>query len=111
MSGSKKEILKNNGFMPWRWGNEDKLEGYLDADVCKKLIGVNEPCYVAVLLNENEARFIKKIKFEDKVSGHEKQIQIEKIIYGKDKSRLYKNGRLVLIEDIIPLNDIIEILK
>lgn len=104
----KKEVLTDNGFMPWRFGHETKLEGYLDKELCQKLIGVDEKCYVAILLEENEARLITKTNFEEKVSGHEDQINIERIIFGDDKSKLYKGDRLILLEDIISLDELIE---
>jgi hypothetical protein len=105
---NKKELLTDNGFMPWRFGHETKLEGYIDQKLCKKLIGVEQKCYTAILLEENEVRLITSSNFDKKVSGHEDQINIEKIIFGEDKNKLYKGDRLVLLEDIIPLDDLIE---
>ncbi len=107
----RKKLLKENGFMPWRWGNENKMEGYLDEELCKKLIGVSEKCYVAVLLDEDEARFITKKNFEEKVSENKNQIQIERIIFGNEKSKLYRDGKLILLEKIIPLDNLINQLR
>ena len=66
---------------------------------------------MAALLDLNEARFIRKSKFNQKVQGHEKQLQIERIIFGDDKDKIYKDGKLILFETIIALDRVIDELK
>ncbi len=56
----------------------------------------------------NEARFATEKKFENKIRGHEKQLQIERIIFGDDRNKLFKNGKLILFETIISLEKVIE---
>ena len=109
-----KEILLDNGFVVWKWGDDDegeKLEGHLEKSDCKKLIGLEKDCFVAALTELNEARFITEDKFERKVQGHEKQFQIERIIFGEDKEKIYKDGELVLFETIISLDKVIDHFK
>ncbi|MFW5976581.1 MAG: hypothetical protein ACOCQS_01405 [Bacillota bacterium] len=83
----------------------------MDNKVCKELIGIDQQCFVAALLELNEARFITESKFNEKVQGHKKQFHIERIIFGKDKNKIYKDGKLVLFETIIPLDKLIEYFK
>lgn len=109
-----KEILMDNGFVVWKWGPNNtgmKLEGYLEDDICNDLVDIGEECFVAALVEENEARFIRKSKFEQKVQGHEQQLQIERIIFGNDRDKIIKDGKLVLFETIFPLNKIVEYLN
>ena len=109
-----KDILQENGFVIWKWGpnnSESKMEGFLEAELCQEIIGLKKECFVAALIGENEARFIRKNKFEDKVEGHEKQLQIERIIFGSDHERILRNGRLVLFETVLPLNIVAEYLQ
>ena len=104
----------DHDFVIWKWGPDkkgQKLEGTLEADICYDLIGIDEACFVAALIDENEARFIRKSKFDTKVQGHEQQFQIERIMFGKDKDKIIKDGRLILFETIIPLNKVIEYLN
>lgn len=108
-----KEILGDNGFAVWKWGmkrGKIKWEGFVDSEGCQKLIGLDNKCFVAVLLNENEARFIREDKFEEKVAGREEQLQIERIIFGENKDKLYKEGRLILIEEIITADELLDYL-
>lgn len=109
-----REILLDNGFVVWKWGGggeDNLLEGHLDSEACKDLIGLEQNCFVAALMELNEARFITEEKFDRKVQGHEKQFQIERIIFGGDKDKIYKDGKLILIETIIPLEDVIDYFK
>ncbi len=108
------ETLLNNGFVVWKWGKNKKMtkiEGFLPASICNDLIGVDEDCFVAALLEINEARFIRKNKFDQKVQGHEKQLQIERIIFGEDKEKIMKDGRLILFETIIELDKLVNYLQ
>ncbi|MFW6006664.1 MAG: hypothetical protein ACOC4G_07650 [Bacillota bacterium] len=109
-----RKVLLDNGFVVWKWGQNEqnnKLEGHLAADICEKLIGIKEKCFVAALLDINEARFIIEDKFNEKVQGHEKQFKIERIIFGKDKDKIYKDGKLILFETIVPLEKVVKFLK
>ena len=108
-----KDVLLKQGFIIWKWGPnefESKLEVFLKAELCQEIIGLKEECFVAALIKENEARFIRKSKYEDKVEGHQKQLQIERIVFGDDRERIIKDGRLVLFETVLPLNIVVEYL-
>lgn len=108
------DFLKKQDFVVWKWGSKNstpKMEGFLDSDICEEIIGINEKCFVAILINENEARFIPEKKFINKVQGHDKQFPIERIIFGENRERFIEDGEYILVEKILPLNLIIDYLE
>jgi len=109
-----KDILLDNGFVVWKWGegeNENKLEGHLKKEDCRNIIGIKQDCFIAALIDSNEARFAAEKRFNNEVQGHEKQLHIERLIFSEDRDKIFKNGKLVFFETIISLDKVVKYLQ